>query len=150
IFQPKDAHGALPVVLVRSPYNGVLPEEGESFRALLSQGYVVVNQDCRGTGRSHGVLKPFAQEQNDGYDAVEWAAAQPWSNGKVGLSGASYLGVTAMQAAAMHPPHLAAVVAAITGSDYHDNWTYTNGVFDLWFAQTWTAGWADDDALRRT
>ncbi|HSY08994.1 MAG TPA: CocE/NonD family hydrolase [Steroidobacteraceae bacterium] len=149
VYLPKDARGRLSVVLMRSPYNGSMPEAWEGLTQLVARGYVVVNQDCRGTGRSHGVLTPFVQEQNDGYDTVEWAASQPWSNGKVGLWGASYLGVTVMQAAAMHPPHLVAVVASVTASDYHDNWTYANGVFDLWFGQSWVATWAANDAYRR-
>jgi putative CocE/NonD family hydrolase len=57
--------------------------------------------------------------------------------------------VTVLQAAVSRPPHLAAVVAVITGSDYHDNWTYVNGVFDQWFAQSWLGGWARVDAERR-
>jgi hypothetical protein len=149
VYLPKDAHGRLPVVLTRSPYNGTGAGPSEFLTRLAGRGYVVVDQDCRGTGRSHGLLRPFEQEQNDGYDAVEWAAAQPWSNGKVGLWGASYLGVTVMQAAATHPPHLVAAVAGVTASDYHDNWTFANGVFDLWFGQSWVAIWADNDARRR-
>jgi uncharacterized protein len=149
VYLPKDAQGRLPVVLMRSPYNnGDAPEAGEGLAQLLARGYVVVNQDCRGTGRSQGVYRPFEPEQNDGYDAVEWAAVQPWSNGKVGLWGGSYLGVTVMQAVAAHPPHLVAAVAIVTASDYHDNWTYDNGVFDLWFNLSWVSG-ADIDAYRR-
>jgi putative CocE/NonD family hydrolase len=149
VYQPKGHQGRLPVILTRSPYNADSSEFDLVLEKFASRGYVVVNQDCRGTNRSQGTLNPFKQEQNDGYDAVEWAASQSWSNGKVGLWGASYAGVTVMQAAAMHPPHLVAVAAMITGSDYHDNWTYTNGVFDLLFAQSWLSGWADIDAFRR-
>jgi len=151
VYLPEGAAGArYPVVMLRSPYSGG-DGQGCMNRCadLAAQGYAVVQQDVRGTGRAHGVMRPFRQEQDDGYDAVEWAAAQPWSNGKVGLWGVSYYGVTVMQAAATHPPHLVAAVAVITGSDYHDSWTYVNGVFDLWFAQTWLAGWANMDHLRR-
>jgi putative CocE/NonD family hydrolase len=150
VYLPRDASGPLPVVMLRSPYNG-----GDATgcmnrcEELAARGYAVVNQDVRGTGRAHGVMTPFLQEQHDGYDAVEWAASRPWSNGRVGLWGVSYYGVTVMQAAIAHPPHLVAAVAVITASDYHDNWTYVNGVLDLWFTQSWLAGWADVDANRR-
>jgi putative CocE/NonD family hydrolase len=150
VYLPDGPHGRLPVVMLRSPYNG--PDANgctNRCEELAAQGYAVLDQDVRGTGRAHGTLVPFFQERNDGYDAVEWAAAQPWSNGKVGLWGVSYYGVTVMQAAAMHPPHLVAAVAIITAADYHDNWTYVNGVLDQWFTQSWLGGWARVDAWRR-
>jgi uncharacterized protein len=150
VYLPAGEHGPLPVVMLRSPYNG--PDANGCMNRceeLAARGYAVVNQDVRGTGRAQGRLTPFFQERNDGYDAVEWAARQPWSNGRVGLWGVSYYGVTVMQAAAMHPPHLVAAVAIITAADYHDNWTYVNGVFDQWFAQSWLGGWARVDAWRR-
>jgi putative CocE/NonD family hydrolase len=150
VYLPAGMPGPLPVVMLRSPYNG--PDNNGCINRceeLAARGYVVLNQDVRGTGRAQGRLTPFFQERNDGYDAVEWAARQPWSNGKVGLWGVSYYGVTVMQAAAMHPPHLVAAVAIITAADYHDNWTYVNGVFDQWFAQSWLGGWARIDAWRR-
>jgi uncharacterized protein len=139
-----------PVVLLRNPYNaGTQSIFSAACEQLAARGYAVVEQEVRGTSRSHGTFRPFHQERNDGYDAVEWAAAQPWSNGKVGLWGASYLGATALLAATTRPPHLVAVVAAITASDYHDNWTYVNGVFDQWFAQSWVMKFLAKDAFRR-
>ena len=66
-------------------------------------GYVGITQDSRGTFRSQGTFHPIVQEQADGYDAIEWAAAQPWSNGKVGMAGTSYFGVTQWQAALTQP-----------------------------------------------
>jgi putative CocE/NonD family hydrolase len=112
-------------------------------------GYVGVNQDVRGTFRSQGTFRPIVQEQADGYDAVEWAAKQPWSNGNVGLSGTSYFGVTQWQAALTTPPHLKAFAPGQTATDYHDHWTYVNGVFDLWFAQSWILNFFSPDAYRR-
>ena len=82
-------------------------------------------------------MNALVQEANDGYDAVEWAAAQPWSNGKVGTTGGSYVGLTQWQPAIHTPPHLAAIVPGVTASDYHDHWTYVESVFDLWFGQSW-------------
>ena len=77
------------------------------------------------------------QEANDGYDAIEWAARQPWSTGKVGTFSGSYVGLTQWQPAIQTPPSLAAISPNITASDYHDHWTYVNGAFALWFAQSW-------------
>jgi putative CocE/NonD family hydrolase len=113
------------------------------------RGYVGVTQDSRGTYRSEGTFHPIVQEQADGYDAIEWAAAQPWSNGKVGMAGSSYYGVTQWQAALTSPPHLLAIAPGQTATDYHDHWTYVNGVFDLWFAQSWLLNFFAPDEFRR-
>jgi hypothetical protein len=90
----------------------------------------------------------MVQEAQDGYDAIEWAGTQPWSTGKVGTTGGSYLGLTQWQPAIHSPPHLAAISPQITASDYHDNWTYVNGVFDLWFGMSWPPGWVTDQLIR--
>ena len=91
----------------------------------------------------------MVQEAQDGVDAIEWAAAQPWSTGKVGTTSGSYLGLTQWQPAIHSPPHLAALNPQITASDYHDNWTYVNGVFDLWFGVSWPALAFVGDAIQR-
>ena len=90
------------------------------------------------------------QEAKDGYDAVEWAAAQPWSNGKVGMIGGSYVGLTQWQAAVEQPPHLVVAIAPhYSSSDYHHGWTYQGGALDLWFALSWTSQVLAPDTLRR-
>jgi predicted acyl esterase len=77
----------------------------------VPHGYVVVRVDQRGIGRSPGRLDLFSQQQGeDFYDAIEWAALQPWSTGKVGLLGISYYALSQWQVAALHPPHLAAII----------------------------------------
>ncbi len=134
--------GPFPVVLQRTPYNRSPPNPGSNcnnaqFQFLASNGYVALNQDVRGRYRSQGVMDAMQQEAADGYDAIEWAAAQPWSTGKVGTFGGSYVGLTQWQPAIHTPPHLAAIAPQVTASDYHDHWTYVNGAFDLWFAQSW-------------
>lgn len=148
------ASGRYPVILERTPY-GLRLGHG-CFRGISGEmafwaenGYVALTQDSRGTFRSQGMYNPFFQEQNDGYDAVEWAAAQPWSNGKAALTGTSYFGVTQWQAAVTAPPHLVAIAPGQTATDYHDHWTYVNGVFDLWFAQSWLLNFFAPDAYRR-
>jgi uncharacterized protein len=75
---------------------------------------------------------------------VEWAAALPHSNGKVGMFGGSYVGATQMLAAIGHPPHLAGICPIVTASNYHENWTYQGGAFEQWFNESWTSGLAQD------
>ena len=146
--------GRYPVVLTRSPYNRGAEASGsacdnEGMIAFAQNGYAALNQDVRGRYRSEGTFDPFQQEGADGYDAVEWAAAQPWSNGRVGVTGASYVGVTTWQATVQAPPHLVTSVANITSSDYHNNWIYVNGALDLLVAQGWTYGYLAADTYRR-
>lgn len=143
VYLPPNPPGPLPVILQRTPYKRSPPGPGTNctspdFINLASRGYVAVSQDTRGRFRSKGVMDALQQEAKDGYDAVEWAAVQPWSNGKVGMFGGSYVGLTQWQPAMLTPPHLKAIAPMITASDYHDNWTYVNSAFDLWFAQSWT------------
>jgi putative CocE/NonD family hydrolase len=154
VYRPAQT-GRYPVVLTRTPYNRTFLPTGSncnnaSMRFFAEHGYVALNQDVRGIYRSEGMFHPMVQEARDGYDAVEWAAAQPWSTGKVGMYGGSYVGLTQWQAAITSPPHLAAIVPTITASDYHDNWTYVNGVFDLWFAQSWNQLTFAPETLRRS
>ncbi len=142
VYLPNNAPEPLPVILQRTPYNRFPPGPGSNcdnaqFISYAGQGYAVLNQDVRGRYRSHGAMNAMVQEANDGYDAIEWAASQPWSNGRVGTLGGSYVGLTQWQPAIHTPPHLAAIAPAITASDYHDHWTYVDAVFDLWFAQSW-------------
>lgn len=153
VYRPAEA-GWHPVVMTRTPYNRTVSPIGSncdnaSARFFAEHGYVALNQDVRGRYRSEGSFRPMVQEARDGYDAVEWAAAQPWSNGKVGMFGGSYVGLTQWQATISRPPHLAAIVPVVTASDYHDNWTYVNGVFDLWFGQSWNAGSLSTENYRR-
>ncbi len=103
-------------------------------------------QDVRGRYTSEGEWYPFKHEIDDGYDTVEWAAALPHSNGKVGMFGGSYVGATQMLAAISHPPHLAGICPVVTASNYHENWTYQGGAFEQWFDESWTAGLAQDTA----
>ncbi len=142
IYRQKGAVGKAPVVLQRTPYNRFPPGLGSVCNSpthiyLAERGYVALNQDVRGRFRSEGVMDAMQQEAQDGYAAVEWAAAQEWSTGRVGMFGGSYVGLTQWQPAIHTPPHLAAIAPMITASDYHDHWTYVNGAFDLWFAQSW-------------
>jgi putative CocE/NonD family hydrolase len=145
IYSPAGT-GKYPVLLQRTPYN---KENAAAFaRAAALRGYLVVVQDVRGRYTSEGEWYPFKHETDDGYDTVEWAAALPNSNGKVGMFGGSYVGATQMLAAVGHPPHLAGICPWVTASNYHENWTYQGGAFEQWFDQSWTSGLAQDTANR--
>jgi len=136
IYRP-DAEGKFPVLLQRTPYD---KNRGVEFGLkAAARGYVVIFQDVRGRYASEGEWSPFRNESNDGYDSVEWAAALPYSAGKVGMFGGSYVGATQLLAAIAHPPHLAGICPAVTSSNYHDNWTYQGGAFEQWFNESWTS-----------
>lgn len=145
IYRPK-AEGKFPVLLERTPYN----KQGSDFGSRAAgQGYVVIIQDVRGRYSSEGEWYPFKNESSDGYDTVEWAAALPYSNGKVGMFGGSYVGATQMLTAIAHPPHLAGICPEVTASNYHDGWTYQGGAFEQWFNESWTSGLAQDTFNRK-
>ena len=91
-------------------------------------GYAYLYQHARGTFTSEGSFNIFQQEKNDGYDAVEWAAKQSWSNGDVGVRGPSYMGATTWQATISSPPSLKAASVSISSEDYHREWVYENGI----------------------
>jgi len=141
IYRPK-GEGKFPVLLTRTPYD----KRGEvDFGPMAAaRGYVVVAQDVRGRFTSEGVWYTFKNESQDGYDTVEWAAALPYSNGKVGMFGGSYVGATQMLTAIAAPPHLAGILPVVTASNYHENWTYQGGAFEQWFNQSWTTGLAQN------
>ena len=145
IYWPK-SEGTFPVLLQRTPYdkrNSV----GFAVKAA-ARGYVVILQDVRGRYSSAGEWYPFKNESNDGYDTVEWAAILPYSNGKIGMFGGSYVGATQMLTAIAHPPHLAGICPVVTASNYHDGWTYQGGAFEQWFNESWTSGLAQDTLNR--
>ena len=141
IYRPA-ADGSYPVLLTRTPYN---KRNSANFgQKGAARGYIVVVQDVRGRYSSEGDWYPFKYESEDGYDTVEWAAALPHSNGKVGMFSGSYVGATQMLAAIAHPPHLAGICPVVTSSNYHESWTYQGGAFEQWFNESWTSGLAQD------
>jgi len=147
IYRPKSAD-KLPVILMRTPYDkSVNRAVGPTYR-MVQRGYVVIIQDVRGRYTSEGEWYPFRHEQADGFDTVEWAAALSYSNGKVGMIGASYVGATQMQAAIAQPPHLVAIAPDVTASNYRENWTYQGGAFEQWFNQNWTSQLAQNTLER--
>src|SRR4029077_20544833 len=114
IYRPK-AEGKFSVLLVRTPYDKT--QEMEFGAKAAARGYVVVAQDVRGRFQSEGDWYPFKYESQDGYDTVEWAAALPYANGKVGMFGGSYVGAMQFLAAISKPPHLAGICPDVTASN---------------------------------
>ena len=146
IYRPT-AEGKYPVLLQRTPYD---KRGGVEFgMKAAARGFVVIVQDVRGRYTSDGDWYTFKHESNDGFDTVEWAAALPYSNGKVGMWGGSYVGATQMLTAIAHPPHLAGICPVVTASNYHENWTYQGGAFEQWFDESWTSGLAQDTYDRK-
>jgi hypothetical protein len=129
----------LPTLLCRTPYGKHLRPPTESGYGcsettatfFARHGYVVVVQDIRGRYESEGTFYPYVNEGPDGYDAVEWAAGQPWSNGDVGTFGASYYAATQMALAVESPPHLKAMMMRVGTSNYWEDGAGSGGAFAL-------------------
>ncbi len=138
VYRPA-APGRYPVLVVRTPYG--VQRENSSIHDTLPKfaqlGYVVVNQDVRGRYESEGQWDPFRNEGRDGYDTIEWAAKQPWSNGKVATQGGSYLGHVQWAAGSQAPPHLVSMFPAVASTNIYANWLTQGGAFRLSFNFGW-------------
>ena len=167
VFRPQ-ASGRYPVLLSYGPYaKGLAFEEGypSAWQRMVEnhpdiargstnkyqnwevvdpekwvpQGYVCVRVDSRGCGASAGFVDPFSpREAKDLYDCIEWAAREPWSNGKVGLNGISYYAMNQWQAASLEPPHLAAMCVWEGASDWYRELAHHGGILC-----TFGANWYD-------
>ncbi|WP_373492711.1 CocE/NonD family hydrolase [Aquiflexum sp.] len=113
--------GKFPVIFLRTPYNKD-PKDVEGIDFYCKNGYIMVFQDCRGRYKSEGKFSKYVNEPNDGYDAVEWIAAQPWSNGKIGMKGGSYGAHVQASAAKLNPPHLSTIMLTVGGTS--NGWTH--------------------------
>ena len=130
------APGRFPVVLNVTPYGRDGACACESASVYATRGFVLAVLDVRGTGGSQGNLNEnyfSPREAKDGYDAVEWAAAQPWSTGKVGTMGTSYMAATQSAAATLNPPHLAAMFVTEGPSNYYRCSMRHNGALEQRF-----------------
>lgn len=149
IYRPK-GDGPWPVLLMRHPYDKTQAENLSYAQPTwyARYGYLVVVQDCRGRWKSEGEWYPFKNEEADSYDTIVWAAGLPGSNGRVGMYGFSYAGATQLWSAVQQAPGLAAIMPALTGSDYYDGWTYRGGALHHAFTQSWATFLALDTAHR--
>ena len=158
VFRPVDAE-AVPVIVAWGPYgkhgpvkydlfpnHGIAPEWVSGYAGFEApdplywthHGYAVINVDPRGMWNSQGDATFYsAQEARDVYDLIEWAGTQPWSTGKVGMSGVSYLAITQWRAAAGHPPHLAAINPWEGLSDRYREMSYHGGIPEDRFGPMW-------------
>jgi putative CocE/NonD family hydrolase len=134
LYRPA-VEGRLPVILIRTPYKKEMQELQARYYAR--RGYVVAVQDCRGRFGSPGVWEAFVNEKKDGFDTIEWLADQPWSNGKVGMIGGSYLGWVQWWAASQRPPHLVTIIPNVAPPDPFYNIPYDYGVLFLKPAILW-------------
>ena len=137
----RDTDEPSPVLLQRLPYNKEMAGLGNfamDVQRAVRSGYVVVIQDTRGRFQSGGEFNPFFDEAEDGVDAIEWAASQSWSTGKVGMIGGSYFGATQWLPATKSPDALKAIAPVVTAADYHEGWAYQGGAFELGFNLIWT------------
>lgn len=106
-----------PVILSRTPYQKATMAILTSGKYYVEHGYVFVAMDVRGRGDSDGEFVPHFNEGRDGYDAIEWCAAQPWCDGNIGTAGSSYPGYIQWLAALQQPPHLRTMIVRVTPSD---------------------------------
>ncbi|MCP4257707.1 MAG: CocE/NonD family hydrolase [Planctomycetes bacterium] len=144
IYRP-DEKGRFPVILVRTPYK---KEKFESIaHSYTKRGYVVAVQDCRGCFASVGIWEPYINEPEDGYDTIEWLAGQPWSTGKVGMIGESYLGSAQWWAARERPPHLVTIIPNCSLPDPFYNIPYEYGVLAMLESMGWLNGLETDVEL---
>ncbi|WP_203075260.1 CocE/NonD family hydrolase [Falsiroseomonas ponticola] len=105
---------------------------------FVPDGFALVNVDSRGSGKSPGYLDPFSPRETQDYaEAIDWAGTQPWSNGKVGLLGVSYLAIKQWQVAALRPKHLAAIVPWEGATDLYRDWSHHGGILSNSFTEAW-------------
>jgi predicted acyl esterase len=149
VYTP-DGDGPFPTLFAASPYrydNDDVPptmvflwHEVGPIRWYVDRGYAYVHLDVRGSGRSEGEYGFFSRrERRDLYETIEWIAAQPWSNGKIGGVGQSYYSAAQWCMAAEHPPHLTCIAPYDGHMDFYRGWIYPGGI-QGYFAQVWWNG----------
>ncbi|MDA0364950.1 MAG: CocE/NonD family hydrolase [Chloroflexi bacterium] len=127
--------GPFPTVLTRTPYDRT--NQRANGVAWANAGYAFVRQDVRGRFDSAGEFWPFRDDPADGYDTIEWIAEQPWSDGRVGTTGASHVGTVQYLLAPTRPPHLTAAIPEFAPVSVYDRWWYHGGAFRIGFNLAW-------------
>lgn len=143
-----DSLGEFPVLLMRQPYGRKIASTVVYAHPswYASQGYLVVIQDVRGRGTSQGEFKLFTNEIEDGLETLNWAAQLPQSNGKVGMYGFSYQGMTQLYAAVHQPPALKTICPAMIAYNLYQDWAYENNAFCLQMNLGWAIQLAAETA----
>ena len=135
------AEGEFPALIVQTPYNkdgAVNVALGGAARYFVERGYAVVTVDVRGTGSSEGEWDSFGpKEQRDGADVVAWAREQPWSNGRIGLWGPSYMAITQLYTAAQQPKGLKAIFPIVPLGDGYRDIVFSGGQVNISFIPLW-------------
>ncbi len=137
---PEGAPGPFPAILLRTPYQEhVLGWARLGILRYRTAGYALVVQVIRGVGSSEGTFGFNApHDRTDGYDTVEWVAAQPWCDGNVGMDCGSYVGMTQLTAATAEPPHLKCIIPSVPSADFFREIPYSGGGFGRQHTLTWT------------
>jgi len=153
VYRPAEG-GPFPVIMERTPYGKDAPRPSAAIDAVRAagQGVAVVVQDVRGQASSEGgSFYMFRDEFADGFDSVEWAAAQPFCNGHVGLYGTSYGANTSWQAAIADPPALGAIAPTQAPIDYVEGWPWLtrDGVLKWGLTLNWTLAAIVESQIRR-
>ncbi len=139
VYRPDDAESH-PVLVMRTPYDATMAWNVFSTMdpiKMAMRGYVVVVQDVRGRFASEGDYTTYSSEDDDGYDTVEWAAAQPWSDGNVGMFGLSYMAQCQLLAAARKPPALRAIAPMESPNSTLGGDRYRGGAMQLGVLASW-------------
>ena len=143
VWMPAEG-GPFPTIIIRTPYLKTMAIGDFTLAGwatyFAERGYAVVMQDVRGRGDSDGDFDFFFQEGEDGYDTIEWMAAQPWSNGDVCTAGVSYLGTDQWLAAREHPPSLKCMVATAAAGRWMHELPYYGGAWMMSWALDWING----------
>jgi putative CocE/NonD family hydrolase len=161
VFLPAEGGQRFPVILHRTPYGIAATDSRDKFdcarawlpnpaepmrgsilrgwRAITKHGYAAVYQDCRGRHGSEGEDRVYADDAADGYDTLEWIAAQPWTNGRVGMSGSSAGATTTFAAASTRHPSLRAIFAQAGGSSIYDDVIYEGQSIEMERLWLWVA-----------
>lgn len=136
VVLPK-GNGPFPAVVLRTPYvRGRHLSNVKSWPRLVDCGYALVTVDMRGRNDSDGEWKPRVKDPQDGYDVIEWAAAQSWCNGEIGMVGGSYEGLTQWWSVLDRPPHLRCIVPFAIGHTHQQTPSYGTGVasqYRMWW-----------------
>jgi putative CocE/NonD family hydrolase len=146
LYLPGEQLSPAPCILTLTPYVSDTYHERGKYFATHGLPFVIV--DVRGRGNSEGEFRPFIQEAQDGYDAVEWLARQPFCNGKVAMWGGSYAGYAQWATVKEFPPHLATIVPAAATFLGVDS-PIRNNIFSPYLVQwlTFTSGRTSQTAI---